>query len=69
MPRDAFVSKIQRELCHPKCARKISALSRNGPLDNKEVVVAVAVDLSNEKSDFGLSQKVGEKSIAKWHES
>ena len=33
MPRDAFVLKIQRELCHPKCARKVSGLSRNGPLD------------------------------------
>ena len=28
MPRDAFVLKIQRELCHPKCARKVSELSR-----------------------------------------
>ena len=24
--------KIQRELCYPKCARKVSALSKNGPL-------------------------------------
>ena len=32
MPRDAFVFKIQRKLCHPKCARKVSGLSRNGPL-------------------------------------
>ena len=24
--------KIQRELRHPKCARKVSGLSRNGPL-------------------------------------
>ena len=31
MPRDAFVLKIQRELCHPKCARKVSGLSKNGP--------------------------------------
>ena len=31
MPRDALVLKIQRELCHPKCARKGSELSRNGP--------------------------------------
>ena len=29
MPRDAFVLKIQRELCHPKYARKVSGLSRN----------------------------------------
>ena len=39
MPRDAFVLKIQRELWHPKCARKGSGLSRNGPL-----VVYSAVD-------------------------
>ena len=31
VPRDASVLKIQRELCHPKCARKVSGLSRNGP--------------------------------------
>ena len=30
MPRDAFTLKIQRELSHPKCARKVSGLSRNG---------------------------------------
>ena len=23
---------IKREFCHPKCARKVSGLSRNGPL-------------------------------------
>ena len=28
--RDAFTLKIQRELCQPKCARKVSGLSRNG---------------------------------------
>ena len=33
MPRDAFVLKIQRELCHPKYARKVSGLSRNSPQD------------------------------------
>ena len=33
MPRDAFVLKIQRELCHPKCTRKVSGLSRNRPQD------------------------------------
>ena len=32
MPRDAFVLKIQRELCHPKYARNVSGLSRNRPL-------------------------------------
>ena len=31
MPRGPFVLKIQRELCHPKYARKVSGLSRNGP--------------------------------------
>ena len=31
MPRDAFVFKIQRELWHPKYARKASGLSRNRP--------------------------------------
>ena len=29
--RYPFVLKIQRELCHPKCGRKVSGLSRNGP--------------------------------------
>ena len=28
---DAFILKIQRELCHLKCARKVSGPSRNGP--------------------------------------
>ena len=32
MPRDALVLKIQREFCHPKCARNVSGLSRNRPL-------------------------------------
>ena len=27
--RDAFILKIQRALCHSKCARKVSGLSRN----------------------------------------
>ena len=31
LPRDAFALKIQRELCNPKCSRKVSGLSRNGP--------------------------------------
>ena len=31
VPRDAFLLKIERELCHPKCARKVSELSRNRP--------------------------------------
>ena len=31
MPRDAIVLKIQRELCHPKYARKVLGLSRNRP--------------------------------------
>ena len=34
MPRDAFVLKIQKELCRPKCARKVSGLSRNRPQDS-----------------------------------
>ena len=32
MPPDALLLKIQRELCHPKCTRKVSGLSRNRPL-------------------------------------
>jgi len=32
MPSYTFVVKIQRELCHPKCAQKFSGLLRNGPL-------------------------------------
>ena len=35
MPRDAIVLNMQRELCHPKCARKISGHSRNGPLGRR----------------------------------
>ena len=31
MPRDAFVLKIQRELCQPKYARKVPGRSRNRP--------------------------------------
>ena len=31
MPRGVFVLKMQRELCHPKYARKVSGLSRNRP--------------------------------------
>ena len=31
MAQNAFVLKIQRELCHPKLSRKRSGLSRNGP--------------------------------------
>ena len=38
MPCDAFVLKIQRELCHPKCSRKVSGLSRNGHLDFEETI-------------------------------
>ena len=34
MPREAFVLKIQRELCHPRCTRKVSGLSRNRPQVN-----------------------------------
>ena len=30
-PRDHFVLKIQSEFCHPKCARRVSELSRKGP--------------------------------------
>jgi len=32
VPPDALVLKIHRELCHPKCTRKVSGLSRNRPL-------------------------------------
>ena len=32
VPRDAFVLKIQSELCNPKYVRKVSELLRNGPL-------------------------------------
>ena len=43
MPRDASVLKIQRESCHPKCARKVSGLSRNGSLiagnDNRSLLM------------------------------
>jgi len=36
VPRDAFVLKIQRELCYLKYVRKVSGLSRNGPLNRRE---------------------------------
>ena len=39
MPRDPFVLKMQRELGHPKCARKVSGLSRNGPLVSRSPVL------------------------------
>ena len=39
MPRDAFVLKIQRELCHPKYARKVSGLSTNRPQETKYTTV------------------------------
>ena len=32
MLRDAVVLKMQREVCHSKCVRKVSGLSRKGPL-------------------------------------
>ena len=31
VPQDAFILKIQRELCHPIYARRVSGLSRNRP--------------------------------------
>ena len=37
VPRDNFVLKIKRELCHPKCVRKVSALSRNEPQASKHI--------------------------------
>ena len=39
MPRGAFVLKIQRELCHPNCARKVSimAMSTPAPMVRKSV--------------------------------
>lgn len=40
MPRDAFVLEIQRKLCHPKCVRKLSKLSRNGPQITVDVMYA-----------------------------
>ena len=42
MPRDAFVLIKERDLCHPKCARKVSGLSRNGPLARLGNIVADA---------------------------
>ena len=41
MPRDAFVLKIRRELCHPKYARKVSGLSRNRPQGPTELIIVV----------------------------
>ena len=46
MPRDAFALKIQRELCHPKCAQKGLGSSRNGPLV-PHVPCALVVDCNN----------------------
>ena len=39
VPQDAFVLKIQRELCHQRCARKVLGLSRNGQLFLKGPVI------------------------------
>ena len=33
LPRDAFLLKIQSELCNPKYVRKVLELLRNGPLN------------------------------------
>ena len=62
MPRDAFVLRIQRELCHPKCARKVSGLSKNGPQASVTIVHVQLKDLSQEihttVQPVFLSQKV-----------
>ena len=41
MPRDAFGLKVQKEFCHPKCARKSSGLQRNGSLDLNHLKIVV----------------------------
>ena len=51
MPRDAFALKIQRELCHPKYAQRVSGLSRNGPLVSKYLVL-LATEL------FAITQRL-----------
>jgi len=38
VPQDAFILKIQRELCHPIYARKVSGLSRNRPLEREALL-------------------------------
>ena len=40
MTRNTFVLKVQRELCHPKGYRKVSALSKNGPLVGRIIQTA-----------------------------
>ena len=50
MPRDAFVLKIQRKLCHPKWARKVSGLSRNGP----HVYIAKLLSSKTNRRLFGI---------------
>ena len=53
MPRDAFALKIQRELCHPKCARKVSGLSRNVPLEDKSIELdEQRVELKEQRISF-----------------
>ena len=66
MPRDAFVLKIQRELCHPKYARKVSGLLRNRPLVTKvESCVALApvfFSVANLVTNFHVLGPVSQKS-------
>ena len=50
MPRNAFVLKIQRELCHPKYTRKVSGLSRNRPQARIDAINAL-----DEHSDLIVS--------------
>ena len=53
MPRDAFVLKIQEELCHPKCSRKVTGLSRNGPLAKLTLLLKDEQIAHEQLSQFG----------------
>ena len=49
VPRDTFVVKMERELCHLKCALMVSELSRNGHLTMSQIQI-IALTLCG----FGL---------------
>ena len=58
MVRDAFVLKIRRELYHPKCARKVSGLSRNGSLNFFTLKVGGRLFEARRLLNFHLFHKV-----------
>jgi len=54
VPRDDLVVKIQRELCHPKCPRKVSGLSRNRPQERPSSALGREEEIPREGGWFYL---------------